>query len=196
MCYWIFRAILAAIFKIFFRLKIEGLENLPKKGNYIVVANHVSYLDALVLGVAMPQKIYWIALRDLYKLASMRWFLKLTDTLPSGNSSQTAVKLLSEDNCIGLFPEGAVSRDGKLKDFRRGAAMLALRTGRPIVPCLVIGTYEAYPFGAVIPKLIPLKVKIARPVYLLKEFDEIIDDANMQHGITRVRNIIEEMYYA
>lgn len=196
MWYWIFRAILAGIFKVLFRLKVEGLENLPRKGNYIVVSNHVSFLDALVLGVAIPQKIYWITLRDLYKLTWVRWFLRLTDTLPSGSSSQMAVTLLEDDKCIGLFPEGAVSRDGKLKNFRRGAAMLALKTGRPIVSCVLLGTYEAYPFGAIIPKLIPLKVKIGRPVYLLKEFDEVIDDVNMQDGITRVRSIIEEMYYA
>lgn len=175
---------------------MEGLENLPQKSNFIMVANHVSYLDALLLGVAMPKKIYWIALRELYSIIWMRWFLKLTDTLPSGSSSEKAVGLLASNECVGLFPEGGVSRDGKLREFRRGAALLALKTGRPILPCVVSGTFEALPFGAIIPKLFPLKVKIGKPVYLLKEFDDIVDDVYMQEGILKIRNIIREMSYA
>jgi len=95
---------------------------------------------------------------------------------------------------VGLFPEGGCSRDGKLRKFRRGAALLAARTGRPVVPCAILGTYEALPRGAKFPQLFrSLKVKIGKPIYLLKEFEDIIDDVYLQEGTLKIRRTIAEM---
>ncbi|MCX5714139.1 MAG: lysophospholipid acyltransferase family protein [Candidatus Omnitrophica bacterium] len=179
--------------KVFFRLKVEGLENIPKKTNFIIVANHNSFLDPPLIMAAVPRKIYCIALRDLYQMFWIKWILALSEALPSGSVSERAVNLLMKNKNVGLFPEGGVSRDGQLKDFRRGAALLALKTGRPIVPCAILGTFEALPFGKRIPKHVQIKLKIAKPVFLLKEFEDIIDDVYLQEGIFRVRNIIKEM---
>ena len=128
MWYCTFRALFIVIFKLFFKLKIEGLENLPRKTNFIVVANHNSFLDPLVVMAAIPKKIHCIALRDLFKITWMRWFFRITETLPSGSASGKAINLLLNNKNVGLFPEGGVSRDGKLEEFRRGAALLALKT--------------------------------------------------------------------
>lgn len=196
MWYWTFRAIFIVILKLCFKLKVEGLENLPQKTNFIIVANHNSFLDPLVMMVAIPKKIHCIALRDLYSITWMRWFFRVTETLPSGSASSKAIHLLTKDKNIGLFPEGGVSRDGKLKEFRRGAALLALKTGRPIVPCAILGTFEALPYGTKFPKFVPTKVKIGRPKYLLKEFEDVIDDMYLQEGILKIRNTIQEMIYA
>jgi 1-acyl-sn-glycerol-3-phosphate acyltransferase len=94
---------------------------------------------------------------------------------------------------VGLFPEGGVSRDGSLREFRSGAALLAIKTGRPIVPCAIFGTHAALPKGAVLPKFSAITIKISKPIYLLKEFTDIIDDVYLQDGIFRVRNIIMEL---
>ncbi len=182
--------------KVFFRLKVEGLENIPQKTNFIIVANHNSFLDPPLIMAAIPRKIYCVALRDLYQMLWIKWILALTEALPSGSVSEKAVDLLMNNNNVGLFPEGGVSRDGQLKEFRRVAALLALKTGRPIVPCAILGTFQALPFGERIPKRVPIKLKIAKPVFLLKEFDDIIDDVYLQEGIFRIRNIIKEMIYA
>lgn len=197
MWYWIFRGIFIVIFKLFFRLKVEGLKNIPSKANFIIVANHASFLDPLVVFVAVARKIHCIALRDLYRILWLRWFMRLNETFASGSSSPKAIQLLAENRNVGLFPEGGVSRDGGLRDFRKGAALLALRTGRPIVPCAILGTYAAFPRNAKLPKLfLPLKLKIAKPIYLLKEFSELIDEMALQKGTFRIRNTIKEMLYA
>ena len=107
-----------------------------------------------------------------------------------------AISLLTENNNIGLFPEGGISRDGMLREFRRGMALLALKTGRPIVPCAILGTYEALPLGAKFPKFVPIKLRIGKPRYFLKEFEDIIDDIYLQEGIFKVRNTIKEMLNA
>jgi len=194
MWYWVFKAVFIVISKLFFKLKVKGLENLPQKTNFIVVANHSSFLDPLLIMVAIPKKIYCIASRYLYKVWWLGWFLRKTDTFPSGGSSEKAVSLLVENKIVGLFPEGGISRDGKLQNFKRGASLLAVRTGRPIVPCAVLGSYQVLPVEAVFPKLfLPLKVRIGKPIYPLKEFDEVIDDILLQSTTFKIRNAIKEM---
>ena len=194
MWYWIFRFFFTVFYKLFFRLKVEGLENLPLKTNFIIIANHTSWMDPVVLGVALPCRIYYIAMRTLYRIRWLRWYVKLMRALPTGTSSQHAIELLNRHRNIGLFPEGALSPDGSLRPFRRGAALLAIKTGRPIVPCAILGTYESYPRSAKLPKLfIPIKVIIGKPIYLLKEFHEVIDVTDLQEGIFRVRNAVINM---
>lgn len=175
---------------------MEGLENLPQKNNFIVVANHASFLDPLVIKAAIPKKIHCLVLRSLYGIFGLSLFLKLEEALPTGSSSEKAVSLLMQDKIVGLFPEGGRSYDGKLREFKTGAALLALKTGRPIVSCAILGAYDAFPRGANLPKLFPIKVKIAKPIYFLKEFTDVIDDLYLQEGILRVKNTIQEMLNA
>lgn len=196
MWYWFFRGLFLIIFKVFFHLKVEGLRNIPTKTNFIIVANHASYLDSLALGIAIPKRIYWVAARFLYRIGWVRWFLKKTDTFALGNASQRAFNLLNKGKNVGLFPEGKRSPHGSLAEFRTGAALLASQTGRPIVPCAIIGAYQAYPVDRKFPKLfIPIKVRIGKPVYILKHFDDIIDDTYLQEGMLKVRDEIKEMLW-
>lgn len=196
MWYWIFRFLTIVILRLLFRLKVEGLENVPEKTNFIVVANHASFLDPFVIGAVMPKKIYWISWRGLYNKIGIRWFMNKTDTLAAGNASERAIYLLSRNRNIGLFPEGRRTFDGQLGEFRRGAALLALKSGRPIVPCAIIGTHEAWSRKQKFPKPCKIRVKIGKPKYLLKEFEDIIDDVYLKEGIFKIRNTIKEMLYA
>ncbi len=197
MWYWIFRRVFINIFNLLYRLKVEGLENLPQKSNFIIVANHNSFLDPLVVMVLLPRKIHCIAMRSLYMIPALRWFLRVNETFSDGSSSPKALDLLMKNKIVGLFPEGGISKDGNLRELRRGAALLAMKTGRPIVPAAILGTFAAFPRSAKFPKFfLPLKVKIGKPIYLLKEFEEVIDDIYLQEGMFKVKNTIKEMLYA
>ncbi|MCM8795625.1 MAG: 1-acyl-sn-glycerol-3-phosphate acyltransferase [Candidatus Omnitrophica bacterium] len=192
--YWVFRVIVILVLKLFFRFEVEGLENLPKKTNFIVVANHTSFLDPAIIGAAIPQKIYWVTLRNIYRLTWLRWLMSITEAMPTGSAAERLVYLLNRNKNVGLFPEGRRSFDGKLGDFRRGAALLAIKTGRPIVPCAILGAYTALPRTRKFPRLfVPIKLKIGQPRYLLREFEEVIDDIYLQEGIFKIRNTIKEM---
>ena len=104
---------------------------------------------------------------------------------------------MRENKNVGVFPEGGRSYDGKLREFKRGISLLALKTGRPILPCAILGTFEALPHWAKFPRLfLPIKVKIGKPKYLLREFGDVVDDIYLQEGILKVKNIIQEMINA
>lgn len=175
---------------------MEGLENIPQKTNFIVVANHTSFLDPILIGAAMPKRIYWIALRDFYHLPVLRWIMKKFDALPTGGASDKLVYLINKNKNVGLFPEGTRTFDGTLKEFKRGAALVALKTGRPILPCAILGAYEVLPRTSKLPRFHPIKVKIGKPKYFIKEFTEVIDDVYLQDSIFKVRNVIKEMVNA
>lgn len=195
MWYWIFRSFFVVAFRLLFRLKAEGLENIPDKTNFIVVANHTSFLDPFAVGVAIPKRIYWVTARYLYGISWVVWFLRRTGTFSQGSASQKAISLLEANRNVGLFPEGQRSIDGKLQEFRRGAALLAAKTGRPVLPCAILGSFEALPRGARLLKLVPITVKVGKPVYILKEYEETVDDVYLQEGTLRIRNQIKEMLY-
>ena len=194
MWYFVFSAIFRLLFKIFYKFQVEGLENIPQKTNFIIVANHSSFLDPLIIMAAVPKKIYCLVARYLYGIAFIKWFLLKVEALPVGNSSEKAAHLLSRNRNVGIFPEGKLSLDGSLGEFKRGAALLSHKTGRPILPCAILGAYEALPFTARSPKFfLPIKVKIGKPLFLLKEFDEVIDDPYLQESTLKVKGIIKEM---
>ncbi|MBN1913008.1 MAG: 1-acyl-sn-glycerol-3-phosphate acyltransferase [Candidatus Omnitrophica bacterium] len=196
MWYWIFRAVFILILKLFFNFKVSGRENLPKNTNFIVVSNHTSFMDALVVGAGINKRTYWIAYRGLYRIKWLRWFFSAIGVIPNGCVSRKVISLLTENKNVGLFPEGKVSRDGSFGAFRRGVALLALKTGRPIVPCVIRGTYQALPYGAKFPRFSEIEFKIGRPQYLLKESGDVIDDTYLQEGIFRIRKAMKEMLYA
>ena len=197
MAYWLFRTLFLGIFKLFFRFKVEGLNNIPQKTNFIIVSNHPSFLDPLCVMAAVPKRIYCIAARYLYRLPLVGWFLKKIEAFPTGSSSGKGVDLLLQNKNVGLFPEGGRSRYGGLREFRRGAALLAARTGRPILSCAILGSGQALPRGAKFPNLFTtIKVKVSKPIFILKETDDKINDIYLQEGMLRIRNTIEEMINA
>lgn len=195
MIYWLLRAAFAILLKIFFRFKVEGRENIPRRGNFILVANHTSYLDPVVIAAAIPRKIYWITARVIYNSPWLRWIMTIAESLPTGSAAQKAAALLEQNRVVGMFPEGVRTPDGKLREFRRGAAVLAIKTGRPVLPCAVIGAYEALPHGAVFPKFVSITVRIGKPRILLKEYEDEIDEMILQRGTFKIRGAVREMMY-
>ncbi|MBD3246470.1 MAG: hypothetical protein GF333_05605 [Candidatus Omnitrophica bacterium] len=196
MWYWVLQFLCAVLVRICFRYRVSGTENIPSRTNFIVVANHSSFLDAVLVSVAVRRKIRWICHRFLYRIWWLGLFLRLTGTLTAGISTRTAVDLLERNQNIGIFPEGRCSRNGSLQEFRRGTAVLAMKTGRPVLPCAVRGAFEALPVRARVPKLGQLiRVEIGKPVYLLKEFEETIQDTVLQEGTKKIRNVLKEMLH-
>jgi 1-acyl-sn-glycerol-3-phosphate acyltransferase len=193
MWYWSVRIVARVIFKVFFRLKVEGLENLYRRNNFIIIANHASFLDPFVLAAAIPYKIHYLASRGLYKVPFVKWALCKLEATPTGSCSEKAVQYLLDGKNVGLFPEGGCSRDGKMREFRRGAALLAHKTGRPVIPCALLGTFEALPVKEKWPKFITIKLKIGTPICLLKEYDDLIDDIFLQEGVFRIKKAVKEL---
>ncbi|WP_018085167.1 lysophospholipid acyltransferase family protein [Desulfurispora thermophila] len=135
------------LYLLFFRRwKIKGAENIPRQGGLLVICNHISYLDPVAVGCALPRRIYFMAKSELFEIPILKQIITALGAFPlhrgSGdlNAVKTALRYLQAGKTVGIFPEGTRSKTEGLLDPHQGAAMLAIRTGVPVLPIAVSGT--------------------------------------------------------
>ncbi|MCC5804880.1 MAG: AMP-binding protein [Opitutales bacterium] len=169
--YWI----LKAFTKVWFRTEIEGLENLPEKGPFVLTPNHVSYLDAPVLGLAfrypVSRSIFWAGLGTLMlRNVIFREISRLSQVVPvdprRGPVSSLALgaAVLKEGQPLVWFPEGGRSEDGELRPFRSGVGLILLEYHPPVIPVHIEGTRESMPVGALFPRPAKVVIRIGKPL--------------------------------
>ena len=183
MFYYVVKAICWLILKIFWRMEIIGIENLPQSGGLIIASNHVSYLDPAVLTASFNRKIYFLTKKEVFKNNFISFLLKNMNALPIDRGKvdmlafKKAINILQEEKVLGIFPEGTRSSNGELQELKLGTIKIAMKTGVPILPVGIIGTHKIYPRGIIFPILFKHKiiVKYGAPQYLnqLKLRDKI-----------------------
>src|SRR5438093_10446865 len=170
-------SVLRIYFSIAHRLTISGREKLPAQGPFVLVANHCSHLDALVVGAAFRprhrERAFPIAAGDVFfqtKAVSVFSAIGL-NALPMWrkNCGPHALadlrRKLEEEKCIYvIFPEGSRSRDGRMASFKHGLGMLVAETRVPVVPAFIAGTFEALPPHRKIPRPARIKIVIGAPL--------------------------------
>jgi 1-acyl-sn-glycerol-3-phosphate acyltransferase len=133
------------------RVRVEGQENLPSREGAILVANHQSNFDIFALLASLPVSIRFVAKQELSKIPllaqAMRSaghvFIDRSDRRGSVAAMRAAAARMREEGiCLGLFPEGTRSRDGRLGSFKKGSFVLAIETGLPIVPIALDGGWR------------------------------------------------------
>lgn len=168
---------LSTYFRTYHRLRVTGRHHFPAKPPFVVIANHASHLDALVLAAAMPRRLractYPIAAGDVFfeSVASSALSGMFLNALPLWRKKVTRHALddlrdrLTTGNCAYiLFPEGARSRDGNPLPFKSGIGHLIAGTTVPVVPCHIRGAFEAFPPGTKAPRPRTLRVTVGPPI--------------------------------
>ncbi|MEA2460917.1 MAG: 1-acyl-sn-glycerol-3-phosphate acyltransferase [Actinomycetota bacterium] len=176
MMYWIFKGILKPPLRALYRIRPEGLDNVPKKGPAIIAANHVSFLDSFFIPLVVKRrKVTYLAKADYFKSWKTSWFFKSAGQIScervggskSQQSLEIALEVLKSGNLLGIYPEGTRSPDGRLYRGRTGIARLALAAGVPVIPTGLVGTDIVMPKEAKLPKLtgrIPVKIRFGKPL--------------------------------
>jgi 1-acyl-sn-glycerol-3-phosphate acyltransferase len=125
---------------------IKGRENVPREGPLIVVSNHMNNADPPVLEIAIPRNVRWLTKAEWFKTPVIGWLFKLAGMIPVKrfeadlHALREAQKLLDRGGCLGMFPEGTRSKGKGLKTGEPGSALIALRSGAPILPIALWGT--------------------------------------------------------
>lgn len=170
-------SLVRSYFAIAHRLTIIGREKLPEHGPFVLAANHCSHLDALALGAALiprhRERAFPIAAGDVFfqtKVTST-FSAILLNALPMWRKScgphalaDLRRKLKEEKAIYIIFPEGGRSRNGAMMPFKHGLGMLVAATNVPVVPCGLVGTFEALPAKRNIPRPAPIKLMIGDPL--------------------------------
>jgi 1-acyl-sn-glycerol-3-phosphate acyltransferase len=153
------------LFGTLFALRVEGAERIPRHGGALIVCNHPTVLDPLLLTLALPRAASHLVKRLPAGFASITAFYDVFDCIQmgSGREALLAVKecrrVLDRGRLLVIFPEGGVSDRGRVRAFQTGAARLALASGCPVVPAAVCGSYAAMPAGATLPRPAPVTVR-------------------------------------
>jgi len=128
------------------RMKVFGLNNVPRRGGALVICNHLGWFDPVLLLAASPRPILWMAKAEFVKYPILRWFAFQAGAFPvrRGQADRQALRhaqgLLDDGMLVGMFPEGTRSKTGGLKEPFGGASLVALRSNAPIIPCALVGT--------------------------------------------------------
>ncbi|HHV35647.1 MAG TPA: 1-acyl-sn-glycerol-3-phosphate acyltransferase [Syntrophomonadaceae bacterium] len=140
MFYRFCRSLFRFFFTVFCGWKVEGLDNFPQKGPVLVIANHTSYWDPIVVGSALGRKVHFMAKSELFSYPVLGFVIEKMGTFPVSrdrvdlSSLKRALALLDEGNVVCIFPEGTRSKTGKILPPLPGAAFLARKAGTPVCP--------------------------------------------------------------
>jgi len=179
---WLFRFSLTAVnclvFKLFFSIKAEGAENVPKEGAYIIYPNHASFLDGPAIAACLPRRpvfqIFYFVFGPYYFRPFVKsrvlWnFVKMGRVIPFDFSAhflealRSCCFVLQRGKGLCYFPEGLRSSTGKVGKFKKGFGVLAKVTGAKLVPVVIEGTHEAWASTMKYPKRHPIRVRFGKP---------------------------------
>ncbi len=169
------------------RVRVEGaLDEIPDEGPVILAANHISNADAVILGAwltkRLGRRIHWLGKKEMFDWPIIGWLSRNGGVHPVDRGAadvdafRTAERVLNEGHVLMIFPEGTRSPTGELQKPKDGLAMLALRTGAPIVPIGIADTDRVWPKGRLLPR--PgghATMRVGRPFRPADELPEGID---------------------
>ena len=178
MFYWMCKYILIGPWlKLLFRPQVEGLENLPADGAAILASNHLSFSDSIFLPLVCKRRITFLAKSDYFTTPGFKgWLTKLFMSgagqvavdRSGGRASEaalrTGLRILSEGQLLGIYPEGTRSGDGRLYRGKTGVARMALEARVPVIPCAMVNTHLIQPPGRVRPNVMRVKIVIGAPL--------------------------------
>ncbi|MFI2642487.1 lysophospholipid acyltransferase family protein [Streptomyces sp. NPDC018610] len=194
--------LLGPLLRLLFRPRIEGLEHVPASGPAIVAGNHLSFADHFLMPAVLTRRITFLAKAEYFTGPGLKGrltaaFFRSAGQIPVDRSGKEAGRaaireglgVLRAGDLLGIYPEGTRSHDGRLYKGKVGVAVMALEAGVPVVPCAMIGTFEAQPPGRVVPRIRPVVIRFGEPL----DFSRY---AGMEGEKTVLRAVTDEIMYA
>jgi len=183
--HWLWAVGVRIYLGLWHRFEVQGREHLPSKPPFVLVANHASHLDALVLSAPLPltirDRVFALAAGDVFfeKNVTAAFATTFINALPLWRrkiAAKAMVELrqrLVEEPCAYLlFPEGARTRDGQMMRFKPGIGMLLAGANVPVTPCYLEGTFEACPANRTIPLRKKIRMRVGPPLNFADMADE------------------------
>ncbi|GAA3292304.1 lysophospholipid acyltransferase family protein [Streptomyces cinereospinus] len=194
--------LLGPLLRLVFRPRIEGLEHVPASGAAIVAGNHLSFSDHFLMPAILRRRITFLAKAEYFTGPGVKGrltaaFFRSAGQIPVDRSGRDAGRaaireglgVLAKGELLGVYPEGTRSHDGRLYKGKVGVAVMALTAGVPVVPCAMIGTFEAQPPGKVVPRIRPVAIRFGEPLDFSRH-------AGMENEKAVLRAVTDEIMYA
>ena len=148
--YNIVKNIVGLFFKIIYRFKVEGKENITKDGKLIICSNHIHNLDPLILSIIYPRQINWMAKKQLFENKILSKILYKLGAFPVDRDEadlstiKKSLKILKEDNILGIFPEGTRVKEINLNNAKAGVSLISIKSQTPVLPIFIESNYKLF----------------------------------------------------
>lgn len=158
------------IYKFFFRGYLIGNKNIPSQGSFLVVSNHGSLMDPPFLGHALGRKISFMAKSELFRIPFLGFIIKACGAYPvrrgvvDKNTIKIACNKLQNDEIIGIFIDGKRQSNGRVNKPKQGAALLAFKNNKNLLPVAIINSHRLIRFKYFIPIFTRIVIKIGEPI--------------------------------
>lgn len=145
-----FKYIAKVIFKLIYRIEVINKDNIPKEGRFLLCSNHISVFDPVVLSIILPREIAWMGKKELFE---KKWMAKMFTNLgvfpvdrneTELSTIKHAIKLLKNEEILGIFPEGTRVKEMNLENAKPGVVLIGIKTKSPILPVYIEGTYKPF----------------------------------------------------
>jgi 1-acyl-sn-glycerol-3-phosphate acyltransferase len=164
------QAIARLLTTLVFDLKVYGLENVPKTGGVLLLANHQSYLDPVLVAVQLRRPVAFMAKSELFTNRYFGWLIRALHAFPvrqtgvAKEAIQEAVKQLNSGRILNIYPEGSRSEDGEIAPIQKGVTLILRMAEVPIVPVAIDGSFDAWPKHNKLFRPHPVHVLIGKPL--------------------------------
>ena len=188
MLYHLFKwSIVSPILHTYFRGRIYGAENVPTRGRLLVVSNHGSDFDPMLLSCAIGRPVAYMAKEELFKVPVLKQAITAYGAYPvkRGTGDRAAMKAamasIKSGWATGVFLDGTRTPDGRIADPKLGAAWIAAKTQSPVIPVSLWGTHEIFKPGSSIPQPVPVTIRIGEVIRAPESSDRAELEALTQH---------------
>jgi 1-acyl-sn-glycerol-3-phosphate acyltransferase len=201
--YGVLRAFLTPFLMLLFRPKVKGLRHVPGSGPVIIASNHLSFSDSIFMPLVVPRKVTFLAKSEYFTSPGPKGLLKKLTFIAlgqvpvdrsGGRRSEaaliTGLKVLAEGKCLGIYPEGTRSPDGRLYKGRTGIARLAIESGAPIIPVAMFNTEKIQPTGTVVPKVMRVEMIFGEPMYFDGDSTDLL---HLRDVTDKIMSTIQEL---
>ena len=196
--------------RLFFRFRVRGREHLPAEGAFLLCPNHQSFIDGFLLASALPysvmRRIFFVGASEFFETPVMRWLSKLSNIVPVDpdaklvRAMQAGAYGLRHNKVLILFPEGERCIDGQVKKFKKGAPILSMNLGVPIVPVAFEGLFDVWPRGRSFQGFRRVRMEIGKPLppseKLSPAATQTEAEARYDQAASRLRDVVHAMWSA
>jgi 1-acyl-sn-glycerol-3-phosphate acyltransferase len=185
-----------AISQVWFAYRYYGRTNVPTDGPVLLVSNHQSHLDPVLVGLACPRRLKYLARHDLF-FWPFSWWIRALGAVPIDRTRgavggmKTTLQLLKQNEAVLVFPEGSRTYDGRLGPLRAGFCLLARRSGASIVPVAIQGAHAAMPRGSTFPRPCPITLAFS-PAISNVEWQRLTDEQLVQLVESRINQLVSD----
>jgi 1-acyl-sn-glycerol-3-phosphate acyltransferase len=182
---------------ILFDLRVYGRRNIPARGGILIVSNHQGNLDPVLIAVRLDRPVNYIAKSELFQSHWSSWLLHIVNAFPvrQGAGDVGAVRetihRLRQGHLLNMYPEGSRTETGQIGPLQKGVALIVRRANVPVVPAVIVGSFEAWPIHRAWPRPRPVRVEFGPPMNLAGlEADEVIAtiDNKLRTMFEKLRN--------